>query len=45
MALSAKDVIDADVEEERMTCRNGWRSEGVSNERISANVNIFSSWR
>jgi hypothetical protein len=35
-AMSARDVIDADVEDDRMTWRNGWSSAGVSNVLISA---------
>lgn len=35
MATNAREVIAAEVEEERTTCRNGWRRAGVSNVRIS----------
>jgi hypothetical protein len=35
-AMSASDVIDADVEDDRMTWRNGWSSAGVSNVLMSA---------
>lgn len=30
IAMSASEVMGADVEEERMTWRNGWSIEGVS---------------
>jgi hypothetical protein len=30
IAMSASEVMGADVEEERMTCRKGWSIEGVS---------------
>src|SRR5450432_3161363 len=35
MATRASDVIGADVDDERMTCRNGCNREGVSKVRIS----------
>lgn len=30
IAINARDVIGADVEEDRMTWRNGWSRDGVS---------------
>lgn len=36
MATIASDVIGADVEDERMTCRNGCSKEGISKSLISA---------
>ena len=35
MAIRANDVIGPDVDEERITCKNGWSNEGVSNVRMS----------
>jgi hypothetical protein len=35
MAMRASEVIGAEVEDERMTWRNGWSIEGVSNCLIS----------
>lgn len=35
IAMRASEVIGAEVEEERMTCRKGWSIEGVSNVLIS----------
>ena len=35
IATSAREVIGADVEDERMTCRKGWSKEGISKHRIS----------
>jgi hypothetical protein len=35
MATRARDVIGAEVEDDRMTCKNGFNSEGVSKRRIS----------
>jgi hypothetical protein len=35
MAMRASDVIGAEVDEERMTCRKGWSIEGVSKVRMS----------
>ena len=40
MALSASEVIEAEVEEERMTWRKGWRSDGVSKDRMSASIRL-----
>jgi hypothetical protein len=36
MAMRASDVIGADVDDDRMTCRKGWSIEGVSKVRMSA---------
>jgi hypothetical protein len=36
MAMRASEVMGADVDEERMTWRNGWSIEGVSKVRMSA---------
>lgn len=36
MAMSASEVMGADVDEERMTWRNGWSIEGVSKVLMSA---------
>jgi len=30
MAIKARDVMDPDVDDERMTCRKGWSNAGVS---------------
>ena len=38
MATTASDVIGADVEDERMTCRNGCNREGISKLLISARL-------
>lgn len=35
MAMRASDVMGAEVDEERMTCRKGWSIEGVSKVRMS----------
>jgi hypothetical protein len=35
MAMRASEVMGAEVEEERMTCRKGWSIEGVSKVRMS----------
>jgi hypothetical protein len=35
IAIKASEVIGAVVDEERMTCRKGWRIEGVSTVRMS----------
>ena len=35
MAMSASDVMGAEVDEERMTCRKGWSIEGVSKALMS----------
>lgn len=35
MAITARDVIGAEVELDRMTCKNGWSKLGVSKVRIS----------
>lgn len=44
MAFSASEVIAADVEEDRMTCRNGCSNDGVSKDRMSiAHVSSFFS--
>jgi hypothetical protein len=36
MAMSAREVMGADVDEERMTWRKGWSIEGVSKVLMSA---------
>jgi hypothetical protein len=35
MELMAKDVMGAEADEERITCKKGWRNEGESNVFIS----------
>ena len=35
IAMRASEVMGAEVEEERMTCRKGWSMEGVSKVRMS----------
>lgn len=35
IAMRASEVIGAEVEEERMTCKKGWSMEGVSKVRMS----------
>jgi hypothetical protein len=35
MAIRASEVIGADVEDDRITCRKGWSIEGVSNVLMS----------
>ena len=36
MAMRASEVIGAEVDEERMTCRKGWSIDGVSKVLMSA---------
>src|SRR5215469_4107904 len=38
MAIKARDVMDPDVDDERMTCRKGWSSAGVSKILISRQI-------
>lgn len=38
IAISASEVMGAEVDDERMTCRNGWSKAGVSKLRMSAPV-------
>jgi hypothetical protein len=40
MAIRAREVMGAVVEEERMTCRKGWRMDGVSTVRTSVLVSL-----
>ena len=35
IAMRASEVMGAEVDEDRMTCRKGWSIEGVSKVRIS----------
>lgn len=42
MATRASEVMGAEVEEERMTCRNGWRRDGTSNVLISVDISLVS---
>jgi hypothetical protein len=38
IAIKASEVMGAVVDEERMTCRKGWRIEGVSTVRMSVGL-------
>ena len=43
MAIKARDVMDPDVDDERMTCRKGWSSAGVSKVLISVQASALVS--
>ena len=40
MATSAREVIGAEVDEERITCRKGWSSEGISKVLMSVKAQL-----